>query len=69
MGYLLIIVKLISKMELIFQQLASEAEYKELNMKKNSIWKDAKNNGKKMWQLIDCSGKAEIKKDVLIQEN
>ena len=67
MGYLLIIVRLIQN-GIDFQQLAS-AEYKELNLKKSSVWKDAKNNGKKMWELIDWSSKAEIKKDVLIQEN
>ena len=52
-----------------YQQLAANAEHEEINAKKNSAWKSAKGDGKKMWNLIDWKGRADSKKEVLIQES
>ena len=45
-----------------FEQLAIEADTRELNLQINKSWKNAKRDGKKLWDLIDWHGKAEIKK-------
>ena len=50
-----------------YEQLA-QAENKEVNAKRNNSWKEAKVDGKKIWDLIDWNGKAEAKKQILIQD-
>ena len=45
-----------------------EAEIEELNLKKNTAWKNVKTDGKKMWNLINWNGKAEIKTESLLHE-
>ena len=52
-----------------YQKLAADAEQEEINTKKNSAWKNAKADGKKMWSLIDWKGRADSKKEVLIEES
>lgn len=51
-----------------FEQHAMKAEEKELELKKNSAWKNVRGDGKKMWKRIDWKGKAETKADVLIRD-
>ena len=34
----------------LYQQLAANAENEEINTKKNSAWKNAKKDGKKLWK-------------------
>ena len=53
----------------LYQQLAANAENDEINAKKNSAWKNAKKDGKKLWKLIDWKGKADNKKEILIHES
>ena len=53
----------------LYQQLAASAENDEINAKKNSAWKNAKKDGKKLWKLIDWKGKADSKKEILIHES
>ena len=52
-----------------FEQLAVESENKEINTHRNSAWKSAKQDGKKMWELIDWKGKADTKKEILIDKS
>ena len=52
-----------------FEQLAVESENKEINSHRNSAWKSAKQDGEKMWELIDWKGKADTKKEILIDES
>ena len=54
---------------LLYERLANEAENKELNTKKNQAWKKARGGGKELWNLIDWKGKADSKKEILIQES
>ena len=42
----------ICKLLFNYEQLA-QAENKEVNAKRNNSWKDAKVDGKKIWDLID----------------
>ena len=51
-----------------YVKLAAKAEMKEINLRKNSAWKNARRDGRKMWNLIDWNGKADSKKETLIQE-
>ena len=51
-----------------FEQLARVAENKELNLRTNSSWRKARKNGKKLWDMIDWKGKADVKKETLIQD-
>ena len=51
-----------------FEQLAIEADTRELNLQINKSWKNATRDGKKLWDLIDWHGKAEIKKETLIHD-
>ena len=51
-----------------FEQLTIEADTRELNLQINKSWKNAKRDGKKLWDLIDWHGKAEIKKETLIHD-
>ena len=53
----------------LYQQLAANAENEEINTKKNRAWRGAKKDGKTLWKLIDWKGKADSKKEVLIQES
>ena len=41
-----------------FQNLAREAENRELNIKINKTWKNSKGDSKKLWSLINWKGKA-----------
>ena len=54
---------------LLYERLAQEAESKELNTKRNLAWKNSKRDGKTLWNMIDWKGKADTKKEVLIQES
>ena len=51
-----------------YERLALQSEYKELNLKQNSAFKNAKNDGRRMWELIDWKGKAESKNEALIND-
>ena len=53
----------------LYERLAQEAENNELNTRRNSAWKNSKRDGKSLWRLIDWKGKADTKKEVLIQES
>ena len=53
---------------MLYSKLAEIAENKEINARKNIAWKKARGDGKSMWKLIDWKGKADLKKEVLIQE-
>ena len=52
-----------------FEQLALEAENREVNTRRNTAWKSAKQDGKKMWEMIDWKGNADTKKEILINES
>ena len=52
-----------------YEELARQAENNEVNAKCNSGWKNVRGDGKKMWELIDWNGKAESKKEPLIDES
>ena len=54
---------------LLYEKLAKDTENREINLRKNSAWKRAKGDGKTMWKLIDWKGKADLKKEALIQES
>ena len=54
---------------MLYEKLAVDAENKEMNLRKNSAWKKAKGDGKSMWKLIDWKGRADLKKEILIQES
>ena len=51
-----------------YEQMAKDAEEKELSIRKNSAWKGVQGDGKKMWERIDWNGKADAKKDILIRD-
>ena len=53
---------------LLYEKLAKDTENREINLRKNSAWKRAKGDGKTMWKFIDWKGKADLKKEALIQE-
>ena len=36
-----------------YEQLASDVELKEVNIRQNTAWRKVRNDGKKMWELID----------------
>ena len=44
-----------------FEKLAKKAANEELNVRNNKSWRDKRFDGKKLWQAIDWSGKAEEK--------
>ena len=44
-----------------YDDLAHQSENKEHNTKVNTAWKNSKNDGRKLWKLIDWDGKAERK--------
>ena len=46
-----------------FEDMAKDAENNELNSQINTSWKDCKKDGKKLWNMIDWKGKAEVKKE------
>ena len=48
--------------------MANKAENDELNIKCNKSWKSAKQDSKKMWNLIDWKGKGQINKNDNINE-
>ena len=52
----------------LYEKLAANAENDEINAKKNCAWKRSKRDGKSMWKLIDWKGKADTKKEILIEE-
>ena len=52
-----------------FEGLASKAENDELNIQCNKSWKSAKQDSKKMWNLIDWKGKGQINKNDVINES
>ena len=43
-----------------FEKLAQKSENDELNVAINSSWKNCQKDGKKLWNMIDWKGKAEI---------
>ena len=53
---------------LLYEKLASEAENQEINLKQNRAWKNSKGDGRKMWNMIDWKGRADIKKEALIRK-
>ena len=44
-----------------FDRLALKAENEEINASINTSWKNCKKDGKKLWNMIDWKGKAEVK--------
>ena len=53
---------------LLYEKLASDTEDREINLKKNRAWKNAKGDGRKMWSMIDWKGRVDIKKEALIRK-
>ena len=51
-----------------FDKLAKKAEDNELNIPQNKAWKDVRKDGKKMWDKIDWSGKAEVERKKDLQD-
>ena len=52
-----------------YEQLTSDVELEEVNTRRNTAWRKVRNDGKKMWEMIDWKGKADLKKEKLIQES
>ena len=55
--------------DLRYEQLASNPENDEINVKRNTAWKAIKHDERRMWDMIDSKGKADIKKETLIHES
>ena len=50
-----------------FELLARQAEDEEYNTKINTGWKSAKNDGRKLWNMIDWKGKANTQQSVAVE--
>ena len=46
-----------------FEKLAKKAANDELNVGNNKSWRDKRYDGKRLWQVIDWSGKTEEKNE------